>query len=60
MKKWIVKYDAGYGDKYEEVECETEEEATYHAYELWKQEAESNAEYSVVGEYTEDLAEEYL
>jgi len=59
MKKYIVKWDAGYGDNYESVETENEEEAKKYVYELWRDEIESNMDYCVVGEWTEELAEEY-
>ena len=55
MPKYIVSWNAGYGDSYEEVEAADEQ-----AYELWKEEAESNADYKVIGEATDELREEYL
>lgn len=58
--KYIIKWNAGYGDSFEEVEARTEEEALMIAYEAWREEAENNADYGVVGEATEDLREAYL
>jgi hypothetical protein len=60
MPKYIVSWNAGYGDSYEEVDAADEDEAVEQAYELWKEEAESNADYSVIGEATDELREEYL
>ena len=60
MKKYIIKWNAGYGDEYSEIEAENEEEAQNYAYEEWREEAESQADYGVVGEATEELREEYL
>jgi len=60
MNRFIVSWNAGYGTSYDEVEAETEAEAREIAYELWKEEVESNAEYDVIGEWTEELEEEFL
>ena len=57
--EFIVRWNTGYGDSYEMVEAETEEEAVDLAYELWKEESDNNADYDVVGEATEELKEEY-
>lgn len=46
MKKWIITWNCGYGDTHEEVECETFDEALKMAYEEWREEAESQADYS--------------
>ncbi len=54
MKKFIIKYNSGYGDTYEEVEAEKE------AYDIWRQEVEENADYEVVGESTQELRDDYL
>jgi len=58
--KFIISWDAGYGDSHEEVDVENEEEALKWAYENWKEEAESSAVYGVVGEATDELREEHL
>jgi hypothetical protein len=60
MPKYIIKWNAGYGDSYDEVEAENEEKALEYAYESWKEEVEANADYDVIGEWTEELAEDYL
>ncbi|MEN8251694.1 MAG: hypothetical protein ABFS32_22435 [Bacteroidota bacterium] len=58
--KYIIMVDYGYGEEYEEVEAEDVEEAEKIAYDVWKEGAESQAKYEVVGEWTEELAEDYL
>ena len=60
MAQFIIKWDAGYGYSYLEVEADSAEEAMQHAYEEWKAEAENNADYDVVGEATDDLRDDYL
>lgn len=59
MPLFIIKYNAGYGDEYEEVEAESEEEATEYAYEQCMALAESNAVYTTVGFSTDRLREEF-
>lgn len=59
MKKYIIKWNTGYGDNYDEVEAESEDDARDKAYDAWKEEAESNADYEVVGESTEELREDF-
>ena len=59
LKEYIIEWNAGYGDTHEKVEAENEKQAMEYAYERWKEEAESNAEYRVVGKYTEELGEDY-
>ena len=60
MKEYIIKWDAGYGDSYELVSATDPEVAMNMAYEAWKEEAENNADYDVIGEATDELKEEYL
>jgi len=60
MKKYIIEWDCGYGPTSAEVEAETEDQAMEAAYEAWKDDAESNASYKVIGEATDKLREEYL
>lgn len=57
--KFIVRWDAGYGNCYDIAEVENEEEALDYAAECWKEAAESQADYEVIGEATEELLEEY-
>lgn len=57
--KYIIKWDGGYGFSYDVVEAEDEDEALDLAYDYWKEEVESNADYGIVGEWTEELAEEH-
>lgn len=58
MKKYIIKFNYGYGDEVQVVECDTLEEAQDIAYENWKEGAESQADYSAE-EWTEEEAENY-
>ena len=60
MKNYKIKYDYGYGAMYEEVEAENEESAQRIAYEIWREAAKDNADYSVLGEATDELREDYL
>jgi len=57
MAKFIVSWNVGYGDISEVVECENFEKAQRYAYEAWREESESQADYGVE-EYTEEKAEE--
>ena len=58
--KFIIKWNAGYGDTYEEVNAPNETVAEGIAHDRWKEEAESNADYGVIGKATDELREEYL
>lgn len=58
MPKYIVKWNAGYGEEFEEVEADNEDTATRIAYANWKEDVESNASYSTVGISTHELKEE--
>jgi hypothetical protein len=60
MKKYIIMWDAGYGENYVEIEAENEKQANQDAYECCREEAESNANYKVLGEATDELRDEYL
>lgn len=60
MPSYIIKWNYGYGDEYDEVEADNEEAAQNIAYERWREDAESQAIYDVVGEATDELREEYL
>ncbi|NIT56960.1 MAG: hypothetical protein GWN00_12205 [Aliifodinibius sp.] len=58
MKKYLIRWNAGYGEAYEYVELNNIAEAERYAFERWKDEVESNADYSAE-EATEELLEEY-
>ena len=58
--KFIVKVNYGYGDEYEEVDVANATEAEKEAYEIWREGAECQATYEVVGEWTQELADDYL
>lgn len=56
--KYLISWNVGYGDAYEVVDVESEDEAGEAAYEAWKEDAESNADYSAEP-LTKELAEEH-
>lgn len=58
MKKWIIIWNAGYGDNAEIVRADNHELAEKSAYEAWRDDAESQADYRAE-EYSEQLAEDY-
>lgn len=58
MPKYIISWDAGYGDIHEVIEAKNNDEALEVAYEQWKEEAETNAIYRAEP-YTEELADEH-
>ena len=60
MKKYIIKYDCGDGPNYEEIEAKNEEEALKVAYEAWREDAEWQADYGVLGEATDELRYAYI
>ena len=45
MPKYIIKWNAGYGDSRNVIEAENEQKAVEEAYALWLEEADSNADY---------------
>lgn len=57
--KFIIKYNTGYGDSYEEVEAENIEDAERMAYEAWREEVEGQANYSAM-KWTQELADDFL
>lgn len=57
MKKWIIRWNSGFGDSYEVYEANSKEEADKIACDCWHDEVESNADYEAI-EYTEENAEE--
>jgi len=59
MKEYIIMWNAGYGESYMLVKADSLEEAQELAYEEWREEAERNSDYAVVGEATKELKEEY-
>ena len=58
MTAWIIKYNCGCGDVYDVVHG-TREEAQEYAYESWREAAESQADYGIECEWTEEAAMEY-
>lgn len=58
MPKFIINWDSGYGESHDVIEADTLDEANAIAYDQWRDEAESYANYGAE-EYNEELAEEY-
>lgn len=58
--KYLIRWDVGYGPMYEVVEAESPDEATEMAYEVWRDEAESNADYGIEEGIPEDEWEDYI
>lgn len=58
MPKYLIKWDAGYGENYEVIEAGSEHEAQNEAYEAWREEAENNADYSA-RPLTKEIADDY-
>ena len=57
MKKFIIQWNTGYGDNYDIVETVDKEEADKFAYEIWRQEAEDQSDYSAEP-YSKEKAED--
>jgi hypothetical protein len=57
--KFIIRYNTGYGDNYEIAEVENLKEAEDYAYESWREDSESHADYEAM-EYTDELKWWYL
>lgn len=58
MPKYLIEWNAGYGKSYEAIEADSLRDAEKAAFQAWKDEAESNAEFGAK-ELTRDVAEEY-
>jgi len=58
--RFIIRWNAGYGNSYEEVNVSSLEEAERMAYEAWKEEIENDADYGVIAEATDEWREKYL
>ena len=54
-KRWIIKWNAGYGQSAEIVEADSHDDAQDMAYELWREEAEGSSDYSA-GPYSKEEA----
>jgi hypothetical protein len=57
--KFIIMWNVGYGNTYDVVDVKDKEEAEREAYESWKEDAESQGDYEVTCEWSEEAAEEY-
>ena len=58
MPRFIVRWDAGFGDCYVDIEADDYEDALKVAHDHWKEDVESQADFDAE-EYTEEKAEEY-
>jgi len=58
MPKYLIKWNAGYGDNTAVVDCPTPQDADKEAYAAWNQDVQDNADYSAQ-ELTEELARDY-
>jgi len=47
MKQYLISWNAGYGTNHDVVEAENVKQAGIMAYEYWRDEAESQADYDV-------------
>ena len=59
MPKYIIRANWGFGDDYDIILADDEEDAQRQAYEFWKDSAEMSADYDVVGEATDELKAKY-
>ncbi len=59
MGKWIISYNIGYGDMYEEIEAASEDDANEAAYDAWREASEQDARYEAVP-WTQELADDVL
>lgn len=58
MTKYLIKWDAGYGECYDVIDANDENEALNVAYEAWHDAVQSQAEYGAEI-LTDELADEY-
>ena len=59
MKEYIITYNYGYGDEIEIIEAENESEALDLAEQAWREGAEMQSDYAVIGEATDELKDEH-
>ncbi|MEO1658138.1 MAG: hypothetical protein AAFR65_10470 [Pseudomonadota bacterium] len=55
MPKFIISWDAGYGERADIVEAKDQDDADMAAYQAWREDAESEASYGAEP-YTDELA----
>ena len=58
MEKFIIIWNAGYGDNAETIEAENQDIANDIAYENWREDAENQADYRAVP-YNKETALDY-
>ena len=56
MSKYYITWDIGYGEQWEVVNADNENEANEIAYEHWREDAEDSAKYSAVP-FTKQVAD---
>ena len=57
--KYIIKWDAGWGMSYEEVEADSKDQAEEMAQQFAQDEFEANVDYGVIGKSTKKLQDDY-
>jgi len=60
LNKYIVKWNAGWGERYAEVEAINEFDASYQAAVLCEEEFDNKMEYDVMGLSTDKLKKEFV
>ncbi len=62
MPKYIIRWDYGFGDNYDEIEADSVDGADAIAYDIWREDIEHQADYEVIEnkEATDKMREEYL
>ena len=58
MEKYLIQWNAGYGENAEVVEAKNQEEAETAAHDAWHEEVQSNAEYEATV-LTKELTQEW-
>lgn len=60
MAKYVIRWDAGFGESWEVIDAESHEHAEQEAYFAWRDQVESYADYSAVsGEEASQLIEDH-
>jgi hypothetical protein len=49
MTKFVITWNTGYGESFQVIDADTQEEAAWEAYQMWRDEAESSADYAAYG-----------
>lgn len=59
LKKYIVRYNVGCGDMYDEIDAPNAGAANDIAYEMWREAAEAEADFDALP-WTQELADDLL